>query len=518
MRLKPLRHRTSFLAIIILALSSLPALAHASTYVGYGSSNVGSSTCGTNCEATGATTNGIGEIVVAPFTGSLVAAGFYTGSTLPNQIVILTGSTTSTSYSCGSAGTCARANSGGSFTVQDVEALSGLVGSTFFTVNLANPVSVTNGQQVAIVFMATTGSTTNGEIMFAGTGGSSAFLDTGIQFATTNPIVGNAYACCAVGLENGPHIVGGSFTPQGTTGTTVTVTQCYGNCGSPAITLANTNSSHTINFNRSITIFYEFQSNINGFLLNVTTNLAKTYFTPQVPYLAIYNIPQPCPAGQLPFTAQCPANDALGFSPGQGLSKGKISIVASSGQIPVFNGEWLAVALSSTLSGLDVNDTNTNVPLFQVSGLLPAYITQASTATNLCAGCKIGLWAWIVGNVVSGNGPSQPGQALCPGLDCILSNVVNNSCSVITVACQTASSMFWIIILTIISIFVMVFMFNEIVPTVNLGRVGLGEMSVLIFIMWIAIFTSFNLMSLYPLVLIFAITAIIFGRKVNAYI
>jgi hypothetical protein len=58
------------------------------------------------------------------------------------------------------------------------------------------------------------------------------------------------------------------------TGTTVTTTQCYGNCGNPAVTIANTNSTHTINFNQTITLLYEFQSNLNGFVQNYTLNYA----------------------------------------------------------------------------------------------------------------------------------------------------------------------------------------------------------------------------------------------------
>src|SRR4029077_11415710 len=72
----------------------------------------------------------------------------------------------------------------------------------------------------------------------------------------------------------------------GVTLSQTTVTQCYGNCGSPAVTLVNTNSSHSINFNQSITLFYEFQSNLNGFLNNITISFGKSYSNSLTAYLA----------------------------------------------------------------------------------------------------------------------------------------------------------------------------------------------------------------------------------------
>ncbi|HZY47488.1 MAG TPA: hypothetical protein VFE96_06790, partial [Candidatus Bathyarchaeia archaeon] len=142
-----------------------------------------------------------------------------------------------------------------------------------------------------------------------------------------------------------------------TTNPSTTITQCFGNCGSPAITLANTNSTHTTNFNQSITLLYEFQSSLNGYLLNVTTNVAKSYKAiPNGPSFGVYLVTS-CPIGQSPFTPQCPGvlSTQSGaqnfFSP----AKGRASF--SGLLIPVSNGQWIGIAMTAFFSGFDVNDT-----------------------------------------------------------------------------------------------------------------------------------------------------------------
>src|SRR5690242_7246848 len=78
--------------------------------------------------------------------------------------------------------------------------------------------------------------------------------------------------------------------PGGTPSNLGTQTACFGNCGNPAVTLANTNSTHTVNFNQSITLFYQFQSNLNGQVLNITTNVAKSYNNGNSLILGVYTI------------------------------------------------------------------------------------------------------------------------------------------------------------------------------------------------------------------------------------
>src|SRR5207249_5246706 len=76
MQQKRLFRGSLLLALALLVpLFSLP-LAHASTYVGYGSAN-----CSSPCGQSGWTLNyGVGETIQAPFAGLLVAVGFYTGN------------------------------------------------------------------------------------------------------------------------------------------------------------------------------------------------------------------------------------------------------------------------------------------------------------------------------------------------------------------------------------------------------------------------------------------------------
>jgi hypothetical protein len=380
-----------FLVLILLVLAVLPV--HASTYVGYNASNLGSATCGSNCAGPSDTTHGIGEIVKAPFTGQLTAAGFYVGSGAPTQIVIGTfavGITpASTPNACGSPGTDAGVNGGQSFTVQDVEALTGVATQAFNTVNLASPVSVTVNQYVLILFMG--GAST--KLMLLGAGASQSYFDSLLDFATSSPVVGNSYSTSASAGQCGP-IVGGSFTPSGSTNTIVA--QCYGNCGSPAVTLANTNSTHLINFNQSITLFYIVQSNLNGFVANVTAQVAKTYSNGQTISIGLYTVDPTCTGSALPFTPQCPGFLAQHQGPASNPTKGMFSMTSS---VAVLNGQWFGIAVTGAFQGLDLNDTNTNVVLSQASGQTPTVISQYANLGN----SKAAVYAWVKGNsIISG--------------------------------------------------------------------------------------------------------------------
>ena len=402
-----------FLAtLLIFALVILPA--HAGTYVGYGAANNGGgTTCPSNCEGNGGNPNvGQGETIKAPFAGTLVAAGIFTTTVgVPTQIVILTfpaGTTPgSTTYSCGSLGNCGRINSAQTFTVQDVESLSGMASNAFNTINLANPVTVTNGQWVAIVFMA---ATAQPYIMNIGVGpGQPLTLDTQFTFGSTNPTVGSTANSAAGDLAG---IVGGSFNPSGATNTVAT--QCYGNCGSPAITLANTNSTHLTNFNQSITLFYMAQSNLNGFVVNVTTRVAKTYSNGEAVAIGLYTVDPTCTAANNPFTPQCPGflvqQQGLSSNPAKG-------VFSMNSNTAVQNGQWFGVAVTGAFQGLDLNDTNTNVSLNQAAGQIPTVISQfAGLGTS-----KLALYAYVRGNSII-IGPS--GGQIPPGCQTVTCGIL----------------------------------------------------------------------------------------------
>jgi hypothetical protein len=279
--------------------------------------------------------------------------------------------------------------------------------------------------------------------------------------------------------------------------------------------LTNTNSSHTINFNQSIVLLYEFQSNINGFILNVTTNIAKTYNNGIVPVVAIYEVIS-CPTGQLPFTPQCPGQLQTAGSPiGSNPTKGSFSLKASNGQIPVSNGQWVAIGVTSNFGPLDLNDTNTNVPLFQTSTL--SGIQNQASAASLSAGCKIGLWTWIVGNVVTGGGALTPPPNLsCPGiLDCILPNLVFSFCSNQTPACTNASALLWAMILSIVTTFFTLKGGGDLLPGV---RIPIGEIFTFSLLIWIFVMSGLTLLFVWvPLFFFFAIS-LVYGKHTGKYL
>jgi hypothetical protein len=528
MRFKLPRRRALFLALtlILLSVSQLVRPVWADAFIGY--TNSQASGGGINCLISGnpacsgcnQTNCGYGLAVQAPTSGTLISVGFTTGNLLPTQIIIATlpagVQPTKTSQACGtspSAGTCSIDTGGTTYTMQDVETLSGL--STFgaFTVGLASPVSVVVNQWTLMMFRLPNNAGAYFMEDVASGQGSLTFVDTIVNFGSTLPSTGSTFVTVAfngnnAGTDGG--VIGGTFRPTGTTGTTLTQTQCYGNCGTPAVTLANTNSTHSINFNQTITLFYEFQSNLNGFIQNVTTSVAKSYNNGQVLYLGFYAAP--CPAGNLPFTNACPGS-LQGTTSITNPLKGKASLVFTQGSISVSNGEWLGVAVSGGFSGLDLNDTNTNVNIFQASGIMPAVISQNNQLTS-CA-CKIGLWGWIIGNVVTGGGATGPSVTCGAGLDCILSGITNSFCTNLTAACQTGSAIFWVIILTGISMFGLIYAVSSIIPNVNVTRLGLGELGILIFLGWIVAFTSFGLMSLYVVVLVFFIVSWLFVGRIR---
>src|SRR5439155_3702504 len=379
------RSRRALLILVLVLLGSfIVKPAYASTYVGYVQANdVGSPACTGNpslgcftCAADGGDGSkcGTGSAIQSPLAGTVTGISFYSADVAANQVVIATfpagsvPSTTLTGPSCnGQSGPCLTVNSGQTFTVQDVEALSGVTTFTFTTVNLANPVSVSLNQFIAVQLMRTSGGagSPHGLVGICNTSCASVTntYDACIDFTTTSPVISSTYsetslANCGPGLNL---VTGATFTATGQSGNFVTVTQCYGNCGTPAITLANTNSSHTINFNQSITLFYEFQSNLNGFIINVTTSIAKTYSNGLGVVEAIYTVPS-CAIGNTPFSSVCPGYLASGWNVVGNPTKGKLS--NGNYLIPVSNGEWIGVSISATMSGLDLNDTNTNVSLF----------------------------------------------------------------------------------------------------------------------------------------------------------
>ena len=289
-----------------------------------------------------------------------------------------------------------------------------------------------------------------------------------------------------------------------------TVTQCYGNCGNPPITLANTNSTHTVPFNQSITLLYEFKSNIDGFLLNVTTNLAKTYTNGQAVFFGVYTIPS-CPLGVTPFSTQCPGLRQISGSTFFTTFKGRIGIANL--QVAVSNGQWIGIAVSGQFQPLDLNDTNTSVSLFQTNeGSIPAVIQQA-VPTNP-ATSKMSLWAWITGNTIVGTSPpSQP--ASCNNsfgtIDCWAPAFINGACTFITAACQTSATILWSFILSMLFLVTM---------AASVGadfKLPMGELFIFLFVGWILIFAGLGLTLVWVPVFFIMLLAVAFSKHTGKY-
>jgi len=189
-------------------------------------------------------------------------------------------------------------------------------------------------------------------------------------------------------------------------GTTLSI-NCFGNCGNPPITLAKTNSTHTINFNVSITILYAFQSTLNGFIVNMTVNVAKDYFsTGEGMSMGIYEVDPSCPAGTAPFSPSCPGFLQISQTITAGsLGHGQITLSAGN-HLPVTIGQFVGIGISGFFKGLDLNDTNTQAPLLQTNGRVP---TQISQTASLNPTSLVGMWSWIIGNAVGTVPPGTPG-------------------------------------------------------------------------------------------------------------
>jgi hypothetical protein len=457
----------------------------------------------------------------------MVAIGIATGTITSLNIIVLTTAVSVTGflYSTNPTASYSITDNAFSFTVKDNEAVT-VVANSFNTINLASPITVTNGQFVSIIFTSGTGACQSAVCTSStNSGGLSTVFGTCYHFGTNNPGIGNAYNALSVSSSSdlncnatGNAIMGASFNPTGSGSSGgVTVTQCYGNCGTPAITLANTNSTHTINFNQTITLLYEFQSNLNGFVNNYTLNYAAicgsgNKCVSNTLFMALYTIPS-CGLGQTPFSAQCP-----GLRVSQGSvsppTKARISFVASN--IAVSNGQWVGVAVSAAFSGIDINNTNTNVNLFQTNeGVVPPTISQAVPVTGVTS--KMGAWAWITGNIVTGGPPTTPGgQFNCAGLlDCLLPNWVSSFCFAATPSCLAASGLIWAMILASVSTFIVAKYGSELIPNVKLP---FGEIFLMFGLVWIFVMAGLSLIFVWVPLFFFFIGSLLFGKQTGHYL
>jgi len=197
-------------------------------------------------------------------------------------------------------------------------------------------------------------------------------------------------------------------------GAPTTVTQCYGNCGTPPITVVNTNTTKTINFNQSITLFYQAQSNLNGFVVNTTATVGRTYSNFISVLLGLYTVDVSCTATNLPFSTQCPGflqKSTIFLNP----AKGRITMITNTG---IQNGQWFGISVSASFQGLELNDTNTDVPMYQTAGITPQVISSFLSLGNR----KTQVAAFVNGISILTPVPSPTegcGTLLCALLDLI---------------------------------------------------------------------------------------------------
>ena len=396
-RLRPL-----FLVLFTLLLI-LPSVHAVSQYVGYTSGQAGAGTDGPT-----SVNYGIGLWLQSPLTGIMSSVSFTTSTSLPVRVLVssITGTPASTSYGC-SGGTCKANTAGQTVTLRDNEALSGLSANTFTTVSLAAPVAVTANNWYAVTFTASAGGGQPVLKLCSSSCPSSSIIDAEIDFGGTNPSISSTFSTITGDLAEVN--VGATFE----TGSSPVsfVTQCYGNCGSPAVTLASTNSTHGTNWNLSITQFYAAQSNLNGFIVNVTVPVARAYTNGNGLTLGLYSVDSSC--SNQPFSPSCPGflQSSQSFT---NPSKGNAVMIL---HFAISNGQWFGVSVSGNFQGLDLNDTNTNAHLLQVAGRTPNTITAYSDLGNRLTG----FYGFVQGNTVTGTGPNPPG---CGTVQCYLSSFV----------------------------------------------------------------------------------------------
>jgi hypothetical protein len=157
---------------------------------------------------------------------------------------------------------------------------------------------------------------------------------------------------------------GGTVTPGGT--------QCNGgNCGS----VTTTSSTTSVPFNSSVTLFYIGSAPFDGFIINVTTFIGSSVYFGTLT-LGVYIVNNGCVTANGPFSVQCPGILLASKSYLNPTGPAKIVFVTS---VQVVSGQSFGVALSGSVTGLRINDTNTASVMYQTSGTMPTVINQYQT-------------------------------------------------------------------------------------------------------------------------------------------
>ena len=255
-----------------------------------------------------------------------------------------------------------------------------------------------------------------------------------------------------------------------------TVSNCYGNCGTPAVTTTNTNSTKGINFNITQTYFYENQVIFPALIVNMSAQIACSYGTAQCPYaetltLGLYATQTQC-FGAVPFTPTCPAQ-LVASSQTISPSKGLFTFSVNYG---VFTGQWIALGFTGSRSGLQINDTNTSVNIFNTFGFPATLSNVASQGTS-----KAEVFAWAVGNTVIGGG-IIPASSLCNQNVDFLCTLQQAACGLTPSNCLVGGLILGIIY-SIVTIFFLEIVLFKLGMTMGLP----GGIYILIFISWMTV-------------------------------
>lgn len=309
---------------------------------------------------------------------------------------------------------------------------------------------------------------------------------------------GNRFSCTNIPCgAAGDAAIDMIFSVQGVSTTSPEIiTQCYANCGSTV----NTNSTSSINFNITQTIFYKQQITQDGFAVNMSTVVGKSYpvsFGMRL-YLGLYATDLSCPSLSSPFTPSCP-----GFllrtesfnNPVKGTQTMFLNNLLKSGQ-------FVGIAFSASRDGLVLNDTATNFSSFKTSGIMPAVITQFENNGNLKANLKLNL---AVNVVVA---PPPTGE-VTPTLGDWLLDLIDNFSS----GNRIAGGIFWFFAFSMGIIIGVPLLLSS--HGADMPRGSMAVLIPFVFLGTSTMFTSLGALPAWVPILIFIIVAWMFSRTLT---
>lgn len=272
-------------------------------------------------------------------------------------------------------------------------------------------------------------------------------------------------------------------------------TVCFGNCN----TLANTNSTSSINFNVSQTIFYKQQISQDGFAINMSTVVGKSYAVSfgLTLFLGLYATDLSCPSLSTAFTPSCPAflirSEAFP-NPQKGTTTMFLNNQLKAGQI-------VGIAFSANRDGLVLNDTTTNVSSFKTSGIMPTVITQFEENGNLKTNLKLNIEVAV---------PTPTLPSTTPTLGELLLQLIDNFAG----GNRLSGGLFWFMTFSLGIILAVPIALSKYADT-ELPRGGFAMFAPFIFLGTAFMFTSLGALPAYVPILIFVIVAWLFAKQIT---